>query len=72
MQMKAIQSSGLALVGAAVGGLLGYLLFMWLTRHGIYGLALPGGLLGVGAGLFKSRSIWVAVICGLAALALGL
>jgi hypothetical protein len=70
--MKAIQSNGLALVGAAIGGALGYFLFFWLAGHGFYGMIIPGGLLGIGAGTFKCRSIVIAVICGFAALALGL
>ena len=70
--MKSIQANGLALVGAAIGGALGYFLFFWLAGHGFYGMIIPGGLLGIGAGIFKSRSIVIAVICGFAALALGL
>ena len=53
-------------------GALGYFLFFWLAGHGFYGMIIPGGLLGIGAGIFKSRSITIAVICGFAALALGL
>lgn len=62
----------LALCGALVGGFLGYLLFFWMAAHGFYGLVLPGGLLGLGAGIVKNRSIGVAVACGLLATALGL
>ncbi len=62
----------LPLLGAAAGGLLGYLAFFWIAKQGFYGLILPGGLLGVGAGAFKNRSIAVSVICGLSAIALGL
>jgi hypothetical protein len=62
----------LVLLGAAVGGLLGYVLFSWLAGQGLYGLALPGGLLGLGAGVFKTRSKMVPIVCGLSALALGL
>jgi hypothetical protein len=70
--MNSIQANGPALVGAAIGGALGYFLFFWLAGHGFYGMIIPGGLLGIGAGIFKSRSITIAVICGFAALALGL
>jgi hypothetical protein len=69
--MDAIKSNGLALVGAAVGGSIGYALFFWAAKHGYYALILPGGLLGFAAGMFKCKSIAVAVICGLAALTLG-
>jgi hypothetical protein len=42
-----------------------------LPVRGLYGLALPGGLLGLGAGIFKTRSKAIVVVCGLLALALG-
>ena len=35
-------------------------------------MILPGGLLGLAAGIFKNRSIIVAIVCGVAALILGL
>lgn len=57
--------------GAIVGGIVGYYIFMWFSRHGHYALALPGGLIGVGAGLGKSKSIVPAIICCAAAIALG-
>lgn len=62
----------LVLCGALVGGTLGYLAFFWVAAQGFYALALPGGLLGLGAGVQKNRSILVAIGCGLAATALGL
>jgi len=60
------------LAGAAIGAALGYFAFAWLLRHGWYGMILPGGLLGMGAAFGKPRSLWLAVACGFAALALGL
>ncbi|OHB67461.1 MAG: hypothetical protein A2Y76_14650 [Planctomycetes bacterium RBG_13_60_9] len=66
------KSDFLVLLGAAVGGLVGYVVFFALARQGLYGLALPGGLLGLGAGIFKTRSKAVPVACGLLALALAL
>src|SRR5262245_26807325 len=62
----------LALTGALAGGILGYFAFFWIAKQGFYALALPGGLLGLGAGIVKNRSIGVAVTCGLLATALGL
>ena len=61
----------LALAGALAGGALGYALFLWITQQGYYALAIPGALLGAGAGLARARSVAVAVVCGLAATALG-
>ena len=62
----------LALVGALAGGTLGYFVFFWIAKQGFYALVLPGGLLGLGAGVIKNRSVGVAVACGLLATALGL
>jgi len=63
---------GAVLLGAVVGGLIGHLLFFWVARQGFYALALPGGLLGLGAGIGRGGARWVAVACGVAALVLGL
>lgn len=62
----------LAITGAVIGGTLGYIGFRWMARHGYYGLILPGGLLGLGASIGRTRSIWLAVGFGLAALSLGI
>src|SRR5947209_2993761 len=62
----------LALCGALVGGAIGYFAFFWIAAQGFYALALPGSLLGLGAGVVKNRGVWVAVVCGLLAVALGL
>jgi hypothetical protein len=69
--MNAIKSNGPALVAAAVGGTVGYFLFFWAAKQGYYALILPGGLLGFAAGMVKCKSIAVAILCGLSALALG-
>jgi hypothetical protein len=61
-----------ALCGALIGGILGYCAFFWIASQGYYGLALPGGLLGLGAGVVKTRSVVVAVVCGVLATGLGL
>jgi hypothetical protein len=65
-------NAGLGLAGAATGGVLGYLAFSWLAAQGFYALALPGVLLGLGAGvLARKRSMPLAMACGVLALALG-
>ncbi len=61
----------LALCGALVGGLIGYHAFFWVASQGFYAMVLPGGLVGLGAGLVLNRSIWVAIACGLLAAVLG-
>jgi len=63
----------LGLLGAAIGGCIGYFAFFWIARQGFYALVIPGGLLGIVAGLFtKQRCPPLAIICGIAALLLGL
>jgi len=62
----------LGILGAGVGGLLGYFAFGWLARQGFYAAALPGALLGLGCGwLVRERSLPLSVVCGVAALGLG-
>jgi len=62
----------LVVAGAVAGGILGYSAFFWIAGQGFYGLVLPGGLLGLGAGIGKNRWVSLAVVCSVAALALGL
>jgi hypothetical protein len=62
----------ITIAGAVLGGILGYNAFFWVRDHGYYGMVLPGGLLGIGAGFGRSKSIWVPVACALAAVVLGL
>ncbi len=63
----------LGAAGAALGGLAGYFLFMWIVRQGFYALILPPALLGVGAGLCaRERSMPLSVICAVAGVALAL
>jgi hypothetical protein len=58
-------------VGAVVGGVVGYFAFFWVARQGFYALALPGILLGAGcAALSTKKSTSRGVACGLAALAI--
>lgn len=61
------------LAGGIAGGVVGYCAFIWIARQGFYALMLPGGLAGLGAGLFVSdRSVPRGVLCGVFALGLGL
>lgn len=62
----------IVLGGALVGAVLGYFAYGWLLRQGFYALALPGGMLGLGASFGKSRSLVVPVVCGLGGLAAGI
>jgi len=63
---------GRGCAGAAVGGVIGWLLFFWIARQGFYMLALPGGLLGIGASLATKRaSLPLAIVTGIAATVLG-
>lgn len=67
-----MKQAALVLGGAVLGGLVGYFAFGWLVSQGFYGLVLPGGLIGLGAGLAPCRSRWPSVVCGVSALLLGL
>jgi hypothetical protein len=59
--------------GAVAGGILGYFAFIWIARQGFYALMLPGGLAGLGGGLWvRDRSPVRATLCGVFALALGI
>ena len=63
----------LGLLGAAVGGALGYLAFFWIAGQGFYGLVLPGAALGFGCELLSGgKSYGLGIVCGLLALVLGL
>jgi hypothetical protein len=64
-------SNLLALVGAAVGGVVGFYTFGWLVRQGFYGLMIPGAFVGLGCGLLAQHpSIVRGIICALAAVVL--
>jgi hypothetical protein len=63
----------LGLVGAVIGGFLGFLIFQWLVGQNFYGLMIPGAMLGLGCSLLaQHRSLARGVVCGLAALLLAL
>lgn len=68
---RALIKDRLVFLCALAGGAAGYFLFFWLAGYGYYGLAFPGGLLGVGAGIFRCRSRLTPLACALLALGLG-
>src|SRR5215475_2327209 len=61
----------LTLTAAVVGGVVGHFAFQLLLRSGLYAMILPGGLVGLGAGIGKSKSLVIAIVCGMIALVLG-
>ncbi len=63
----------LGILGAALGGIAGYFLFIWIARQGFYALILPPALLGLGAGwCARQRSVPLAVVCTIGGIALAL
>jgi hypothetical protein len=62
----------LALLGAGVGGVIGYFAFVLLASFGFYALVMPGGFVGIGGGIVRCRSMIVPMVCGIVALALGI
>jgi hypothetical protein len=70
--VRRLPNALLAFAGAAAGGVAGYFAFGWLARQGFSALALPGVLIGLGAGrCVPGRSLPLAVTCGISALVLG-
>lgn len=68
-----VSSHLLGLVGATIGAFLGYFLFNWLVRQNLYGLMIPGAMLGLGCSILaQHRSPARGIACGIAAIALGL
>jgi hypothetical protein len=64
--------SGLALLVALGGAVVGFFAFLWIARQGFYALVLPGALVGVAASFVPTRSVGVSFACGFIALATGL
>jgi hypothetical protein len=59
------------IVGAVIGGAIGYFVFRWLAKSGFYGMIIPGALLGLCAGLAaRGQSITLGIIAAIAALVL--
>ena len=63
----------LPLVGAVVGGLVGYWLFFVIIRYGFYAIILPGTLVGIGCSSLSGRySRALGIVCGVLGLGVGL
>ena len=67
-----MKSNIFALIAAVGGGVVGYFGFFWIAKQGYYALILPGGLAGLAASHFRSKSISVCIACGVLALTFGL
>jgi len=70
---KALVSHLLSMFGAALGGVAGFLLFRWLLSQNLYGMIIPGALLGLGCQLLSLEGSKVrGGVCALGAVALGI
>lgn len=59
------------LLGAIIGGGIGWFAYFWLLNQGFDGLMIPGALVGVGFSMLSGRSAWsFGIVC--AVLGLGL
>lgn len=73
MRRDVVLSNALGLCGAVIGGVVGHFAFGWLLGQGLYGLILPGGLLGLGCLLLSGHnSTGRGIACGVAAMVLAL
>jgi hypothetical protein len=62
-----------AVLGGAVGAIVGYAMYAWLVGQGFYALAIPGAALGLGCGLTTRRSsLPTGLACGVLGVLLGL
>lgn len=68
---EAMKNHLLVLVAAIAGGVVGHFATVWVAQQGFYAMILPGALVGLAAGFFRSRSVAVAVACGLLGLSAG-
>ena len=63
----------LGVVGATVGGTVGYFVFGWFFPQGIYAMVVPGAMLGLGCGFLSGiRSYPLGAGCCIAGLALSI
>lgn len=71
MQGSPASAWGRGIVGAVIGGVIGFFAFKWLLAQGYYGLALPAILLAIGFSMGARRSmVFGGVFCAIAGLAL--
>ena len=68
---RSLRRNALAIGCACLGGIIGYLGFRFLLARGAYAIILPGGLLGLAAGIVRNNSTLVAVLCALLAVTAG-
>jgi hypothetical protein len=67
-----VVSNFLGLVGAVLGGALGFFVTRFARDHGFYAMVVPGGFIGLGCGLLaQHRSPIRGLVCGVLALVLG-
>lgn len=63
----------LGIIGGVAGAAAGYFLFRLLAQQGLYGMVVPGAMLGLGCGLLSGgRSGALGILCGFLAVPLGL
>jgi len=68
-----IVSNMLGLAGAAIGSVAGVVIVSWIAKSGFYGMMIPGALLGLGCSMLaQHRSLARGIVCGVAAVILGL
>jgi hypothetical protein len=65
-------SNALTMVFACAGAAFGHLAFTLALRLGMYAVVLPGGFVGLAAGIPRNRSPVVAGLCGILATTAGL
>jgi hypothetical protein len=70
---RRILDTALGLLGAAIGGAVGYFAFFWIVQYGFYAGVLPGALIGLGGGLLSRERSWLrGAFLGVAGVVLGL
>lgn len=66
---SAIVVTVLGLIGAAIGGGVGFVVFEWVFSQGLYAMILPGAAIGLGCGLLtRQYSPFNGIICAVLAI----